>query len=432
MQQLDSGSTHEIASSKNQVDYLAWSPDSESVIFSSSIDGTYQISEAGPGRDSVLLSNGNDGFFVQDVSFDGSKILYGSASETSDLWTTSVEEPKPSIIANDVAAEFWADISPDGKSVAFQSVRQTDRPFSGSVWVRPANGSPVTVSPSGFSPVWSNNGQWIAFFKRTEAGIEIWRVRPTGDEALKLAGGSIGGPDYTATPYFKVGTSHLSWSPDDTSVAYSASLDGVSNIWLAGLDGTHLATLTKNEERTDSYCCPIWSPAGKSVIFTSLATKEMSPRQATYRIWIHQLESSERRMLFESKVPFRLVGLSRDGTNAIITERADPADLTATPKSTNVYSLSLQTGAKSKVNALENAYIHNVHLSRDREHIAFTSRKDGITTLWTVPVNGGTPKQLFVENDPKVLISSLTWSPDGRSIAFGKQTRTHLLSMLTK
>ena len=94
--------------------------------------------------------------------------------------------------------------------------------------------------------------------------------------------------------------------------------------------------------------------------------------------------------------------------------------------------MSLKTGAKRTASSLGNAFFHNIHLSRDGKTVAFVSRKDNTTALWTVPVAGGTPKRVFVEDDPKVLISSLAWSPDGRTLVFGKQTRTNLISMLTK
>ncbi|PYS86394.1 MAG: hypothetical protein DMF62_15990, partial [Acidobacteria bacterium] len=64
--------------------------------------------------------------------------------------------------------------------------------------------------------------------------------------------------------------------------------------------------------------------------------------------------------------------------------------------------------------------------------LAFVSRKNDVSAIWHVPVKGRLPKQLAVENDPKILISGLAWSPDGKSIVFGKQTRTNLLSMLSK
>ena len=428
---LDGEASEVIAVSKEQIDDFSWHPNGESVIYSSSVDGAYQIFEAGPGRGPVQISNGNDGFLIQDVSADGLKVLYGSVNEASDLWAVDTQDRRESVVANDVAAEYWTDVSPDGKGITFQSVTQTERPFSGSIKLKSSMGAPTQVTPLGFSPVWSKDGRWIAFFKRTETGIELWRVGPNGYGAVKLADGNVSAPGYTETPYLKIGTNHISWSPDSSYVAYSAPADGVSNIWIANADDRQNTPLTNNKDVSETYCCAVWTPDGKSLVFTS-EVKGSNAGPPLSRLWLYQVENREQRMVFESTERFRFLGLANGGKDAIISQKDDPADLTATPKSTNVYSLSLQTGAKSKVNSLENAYFHNVHLSRDGGSIAFVSRRDDVTTLWTVPVNGGTPKQLLIENDPKLLISSLTWSPDGRSIVFGKQTRTNLLSMLTK
>ena len=428
-QQLDSEKSEDIASSRDQIDYFVWHPNGESIFFSGSVDGVYQVFEAAPGREPRQMSNGNDGFLVQDVNADGSKILYGSVNEASDLWAVDTQDRKESVVANDVAAEYWADVSPDGKSIAFQSVTKAESPFSGSINVRTSNGSPAVVSVSGFSPVWSNDGKWIAFLKRSESGIELWSVGPNGEGAVKLAGNanSIG---YTETPYLKLGTNHLMWSPDSMYIAYSGSADGVWNVWVANSDGSRNDPLTDNKDRADRYCCPVWTPDGRSIVFTS-EFKDANTRQIAYRLWLYQLENREQRMVFES-TEFRFLGLANGGKDAIISQKADLADLTATPKSTTVYSLSLQSDARSRVNTIANAYFHNTHLSRDGSLVGFVSRADDVTKIWTVNVNGGMPRELLIENDPKVLISSLAWSPDGRSIVFGRQTRTHLLSMLAK
>jgi len=427
---FSSATSEEIAVSKYQIDFVAWHPADKSVIFSDSVDGIYQIFETWPEKQSkVQLSNGNQDLFVQDVSADGSNILYGSVSETSDLWKVDTIDSATSVVSNETVAEYWPDVSADSHSIAYQSVVQAERAYSGSIIVKNDSGSTLVLSRNGFAPVWSADGQWVAYFKRTETGIEIWRAKPTGDDAVKLSDDKVDPPGYTVTPYLKVGTNHLSWSPDSTHLAYTASSSGAPNIWLTNLDSSESARVTDNSDPADYYCCPLWLPDGKRLVVSSDYSSEGKSRS---RMLLYDLEKSAMRTILESKTRFRVLGSSADGNEVIFAQKADPADLTAVPDSTYIYSLSLQSGARSKVNTLISAYFHNIHVSRDGRFIAFVANHDGVTSIQTVPTIGGSPKAVLVEKDPKVMISSLAWSPDGRTIVFGKQTRTHLLSMLTK
>lgn len=433
VRRIDASDDQEIATSEAQVVDLVWRPDGNSVLYSCLTEAAYQIFEAGLGRSApIQLSNANADVYLQDVSSDGSRILYSSVNETSDLWRVDTQDLTESLEANDVASEYWADVSPDGKSIAFQSVAKVDSPFDGAIKLKPAAGAAITVSPSGFLPVWSNDGQWIAFFRRGPDGIGIWRARPTGDGATLLVDGAATPPDYTQTPFLKVGAHHISWSPDDRSLAYVARVGNLSNIWISEADNSGSRPLTNNTDLRERFCCPAWTPGGKTVVFASEPSMLTDARPSVHRVWVWDSENNEARTVFESRHPFLFIGLAEGGKEAVIVQRADDTDLTANPKTTYVFLLSLQAGLPSKVNTLDSAYFYNIHLSRDGRSIAFVSRRENETALWSVPVRGGTPKKLIADNDPKVLFSSLSWSPDGRSIVFGRQTRTNLLSMLSK
>ena len=431
---LNSSSSDEIATSTRQIDNIVWRPDGKSLIFSSSVDGVYQVFEKVFGTsEPVQLSTGDHDLYVKDVSADGSKILYGSVTETSDLWMVDTRNSKESSVANEVANEFWPAYSPDGKSIVFQSVVQTERPYGGSVNVRNTDrgDAPIVVSRDGFSPTWSPDGLWIAFGRRSETGMALWRVRPTGDDSLKLADGEVGAPAYTSTPYLKT-TNHISWSPDSSTIAYSARTDGMFNIWLAAVDGSRNIALTKSSDKYEKYCCMVWTHDGKSIVYVSWIDDTGGEKKPVYRLWLYDLENSQSRPLFESADRFRLLGLATGAGDAVIAQKTNSSDLSPTPESTSIISVSLRSGSGQKVNTLSYAYFHNIHLSPDGASIAFVSRRDNTTALWTVPVSGGTPRKILGENDPKILLSSLAWSPDGSSIVFGKQTRTNLLSMLTR
>lgn len=435
VQRLNAEAFEDVAAVKDQVDYLAWHPKGRSVIFSNSVNGAFQIFEARLGQTvPVQLSTGNLDLFVEDVAPDGSKILYSSLNETSDLWRLDTQSMNESILANDVAAEYWADISPDGKRVVYQSVTQVNRPFSGSINVSSGSSAePASmVAPLGFAPVWSPNGEWIAFFKRTASGIEIWRVGATGEDSLKLAEGQILTPAYSTVPYLQLGTNPLAWSPNSEALAYSARTNGLWNIWMVGADGTQARQLTANKDENEVLGGPVWLPDGNHLWFYSEYTGPGPSRQKGYRLTMYGVDGGSLRVVYDAKERFYVLGAAADGKNIIVAENANPAALTPISESANIYSLDAVTGTRSAVQTIENVYLNNIQLSNDGRTIAYVSRHDGSSEIWTVSVGGGAPKRVLTVNDPKVLFSTLAWAPDGRSIVFGKETHTNLLSMLTE
>ena len=60
---------------------------------------------------------------------------YALVSETSDLWSVDLQSLKQSPVANEVASEYWPDVSPDGRNIAYQFVSQVDRVFGGTLMV---------------------------------------------------------------------------------------------------------------------------------------------------------------------------------------------------------------------------------------------------------------------------------------------------------
>ncbi len=435
VEQLNSGQFDEIAASKNQIDYLAWHPNGKDVLFSATVEGTYHIFQTSINDgEPIQLSTGDFDFFIEDVSTEGNQILYWSQNESSDLWMVNIKDGRETLLANNTESEYWAALSPDGKSVAYQSVIKANRPFSGAISTKSvsAAGIPLTVSANGFSPVWSKNGEWIAFFKRAEKDIEIWRVGPSGGDALKLTSGNIQTPDYVSTPYLKVGINQLTCPPNGDAVAYPAVRDGISNIWLVTSDGLRDEPLTDNQDQSEKLCCPAWTPDSKYFVVSSTHTSTEPMRSTTNRLWLYAADKSDKKMLFESKEQIRFLGIGNGGKDVIIAIIPNSTVSTPTPDSIRVKLVSLDTGANLDVNTLSKAYSHNIHLSPDGNLIAFVSRTENVSEIWTVSVSGGVPQKLITENDPKVFISSLSWSPDGKSIVFGRQTQNSLLSMLVK
>jgi len=422
----------EVATSKGQIENICFHPNGNSVFYSASIDGTLQIFRAdGQGAAPIQISNGNADVSIQDVSADGTKVLYGSIGETSDLWTVDSQTLQEAPVANDVPLEFWPDLSPDGRSVVFQSVEQPDRPFRSSIVVKDLSASTGSnvVSSEGFATIWSHDGSSIAFFRRTDNGFGIWKVGRTGADAMKLVDGLSTPFSYLGTPYLKRGIGHLSWSPDDQALAYSYRSEGISNIWLVRLNGTRANPLTLNTDPNETYDSPVWTADGKYIVFVSQGAS-MQGGSKVYRLWRFGIESSEQQLAFESTEPFLFTGFVSGREQAVIAENPNPSDQSPTPAVIRVYLISLESHAKEFVAQLDKAYLYNIQVSRDGRTIAYITRRDNVSELWTVAVAGGKPKKILVENDPKNLISSMSWSPDNKTIIFGKQSRTNTLSIL--
>lgn len=262
------GSEKVVATSNDQIDHIAWHPSGMSVVLSLNVEGALQVFEVETdGEHLRQLSNGDLNYVVHDVSTDGS-ILYGSMVETSDLWRVNVRDSTESIVSNDVPSEFWPDISADG-SIAFQSVARVERPERGSIKMLGTGETVIDLAPSGFMPAWSKKGGQLAFFKRSETATEVWKVRSDGIESGRVSGDREAVTGYTVAPYFKIDSSQLAWSPDDTKLVYPAFVDGVVRLWISNTDGTGIGKALVIDPVGGSESEPFWSPDGKQIVYKS-------------------------------------------------------------------------------------------------------------------------------------------------------------------
>ena len=87
-------------------------------------------------------------------------------------------------------------ISPDGSRIAFR--------FEGQIWIAPtAGGSATPLTPAGFhaaSPVWSPNGEMIAFASNRFGPTNIFVAPARGGEAKRLTWYSLDEQPFSFTP----------------------------------------------------------------------------------------------------------------------------------------------------------------------------------------------------------------------------------------
>ena len=111
---------------------------------------------------------------------------------------------------------------------------------------------------SDFSPVWSPNGQQIAFVRilfnrKGDRNQEIYVMDTDGTNLRNL----------TQHPALESGPN---WSPDGSQIAFASNRDGELNIYLMDADGGNVRQLKRPEFCTQ----PRWSPDGKQIAFVAI------------------------------------------------------------------------------------------------------------------------------------------------------------------
>ena len=221
-----------------------------------------------------------------------------------------------------------ADISPDGRKIAFASNRSGGH-FE--IFVMNSDGSDVrqlTSTPAGISntwPRWSPNGDWIAFQSNVSGAFQIYASRPDGSEARQLTDSGVNqfpawSPDGTrlavrrdvdiyvvdltggSAPVRLTTVGPLnqmaSWSPDGAQIAFMSTREQPGNypsVFLMNTDGSGQIDLTPKMDSgigTWSSRAPAWSPNGKYIYFTGIR-----PGMATEQIYVMGADGSNQTLL---------------------------------------------------------------------------------------------------------------------------------------
>ena len=162
----------------------------------------------------------------------------------------------------------FADVSPDGRQLAYSS----DRMGNQDLWVMSIGEEPTQISfdaAPDWAPRWSPDGRRLVFYSHRSGDRELWVVPSTGGRATQLA--DVPGLD--ATP---------EWSPrDDRQIAFRSERTGDSDVWV--LDDGRARQVTTH--RAGDYS-PSWSPDGLRLAFTSLRSGHLG-------IWITSAQGGE-------------------------------------------------------------------------------------------------------------------------------------------
>jgi serine/threonine protein kinase len=430
---LKDGVSKDVSESAGEIQNIVWHRDSKLIFFNVTVRETLQIFTTDIyGTLPKQLTFGTEDSVVLDVSPDGT-ILYGSAREESDVWTFNLASSKEVAVASGIDSELWGTASPDGKTIAYQSVKNLGHGstlFTGSIMTRRTGSDepPTQLVKSGFLPLWSPDGQQIAFVQNENDRFYIKAIDAQGGEQKILTVDDTFPFQFSLMPYNRTETREYSWSPDSRRIAYRSKRGGQDNIWIVNVDGSGDFQFTQNNNAYLSISCPLWSVDGTQIAYASKTTRRSPENKITYTFLIADTETQTSKVLFQTTDFTRLINWTQNGEELILA--SGPGD-PKTPSSAglSLFRVSLKTRRAHTIAAVEDASLFNTSLSDDRKQLIFVANRDGTDNIWMVPAGGGTPVKITGNNDPRYYFSSL--SSAGGDIFYDKQMRYNILSILT-
>jgi len=227
----------------------------------------------------------------------------------------------------------------------------------------------------------------------------LWLVPSAGGEPKQL----------TTAP----GTNnHPRWNPDGKTIAFVSNRGGSSQVWLLPIDGGEAHQLTRLPIDVSG---PIWSPKGDAIAFVAEVYPGQTPDQTAAMDKHREADKSKVRTFDRLMIRHWKSWDEGKRSHLFVADARTGEARDLTPK------LEVNTPPAPFGGSSDYAW------APDGKELAFTAEPlqnaawSTNTDIWTIPVDGGQPKNITADNP--AADAQPAYSPDGRWIAFVRQTR---------
>ena len=299
---------------------------------------------------------------------------------------------------------------------------------------RPMNFTDVVNLKRVSSPRLSPDGDQLLFtmskacWKDNKYISHIYRIQTSGTGLVQMTNG-------------KNGESGGHWSPHGETIAF-ISKRGADDSQIFFLNNSGGEAVQFTEHEGDIHTLQ-WSPDGKQIYF--LATDPLTEEEKKKKeikddaflfeqnwqprhVWMIDVQSKEEKRLTEGDFSIRSFNLSRDGSKIVYSKA--PTPLYDDVLNAEICLMDLEDGSAKQITN-NGVYESSIELSPDNKHILFVSDSDEDleehyfqSTLFTVPVKGGTPELIIPDFTPEIY--GATWSADGSHIYFTANMGVHV------
>jgi Tol biopolymer transport system component len=347
---------------------------------------------AGVGRSlnvSPRWTAGDDGLvFVSD----------SGASRFNHLWKVGISgRDRPSLLTGLGDRLTAPAISPKGRRLAYAR-----RQYDSNIW-RIELGQGRASAPTQFiastrledSPQFSSDGRHIAFVSDRSGTEQIWTCDRDGSNPVQITNAERGVKDSER------------WSPDGRSLAFASNVEGQSDIYVVPSAGGTPVRLTKNLAAD----LPSWSPDGRWIYF-------YSNRTGSFQLW---------RMPASGGPPVQVTlnggvasELSPDGRWLYFSKSDAPV--------VTVWRMPAAGGAETIV--AESVLHRGFAASREGLYVLRATGAETAASLEFLP--GGTGKPTAIATINRRVMSSLTLSPDARTLLYVQADQDNVDLMLVE
>ncbi|MCB2223723.1 MAG: septum formation family protein [Actinobacteria bacterium] len=228
-------------------------------------------------------------------------------------------------------------------------------------------------------------GEVIAFLSEMD-DIDVWTIAGDGTGATNVTADAA--RELTAQP---------GWSPDGTRIAYSAEVDGNTDIYVVNADGTGRARLTDDPGVDDT---PVWSPDGTRIAFISTRAN------GEFDIFTMAADGSDVQRVTDNPDRDSSPSWHPDGTRIVYRARVDGNSNIRVTNAAGGILLNLTT---------DPAFDGDPTWSPDGTKILFTTDRTGDYEIFVMDADGA--NKVNLTNHPAD-DEFPTWSSDGAFIAF--------------
>jgi len=317
-----------------------------------------------------------------------------------------------------IAAVNDAQISPDGARVIYTVSATEGNETRSTLWIVPATSStnvtaskPAPLLPVGWNatnPRWSPDSKSVAFLATHDnrSGIWILNLPKNYEQSIGDRTPSFVVPVRSTNFFVTYAGENFAWSPDSRRIAYISASEDTSDV----NDASNSAA--RKEQNTDD-------PRVINRIQYKSRTS-FSDRARTH-VWITNVEQPNPRQLTNGADYDHAVTFSPRGDEIAYLSNHEPD-----PDAVNNSDIfAVNTDGRTRQITDTKGCEYEPTWSPDGKLIAYTATKRPVTTIdsiaedthvWVIEANGGTGRELTAKQDRRA--RSPRWSPDGSSIFY--------------